>query len=666
MATKRQQNRAYGLNNPLQSLAPLVIQSTRTPTTSDFAEIGTTWVYTTGAAVYVLAKIANGSATWTTSPASGVGTFTSVDVTTGNLDVQASGSTTTISSGTIDFDNGAGTTTIAGDLTVAGTTTFTGDIDITTASLYDITATGNQDPAILLRTNGGTTETLQLTVSQGTALDSLDLNSAAGGILLDAVGNTNAAAIKLFAQAGGVTIQGAGAATTLQGDADGASAVIVEATAGGLDLLASGAAAGEDINITATGSSVNINSTEDVANSVVISSTNGGIDITASGADSTDDIDITAAQHVNIVGSTTDDIFTAPAVSLYSATGSIVLETDSTDGTNQGMIIDTATQIDIFAATDSIASGRAAIALDATDANGGIVLRAGADGIKIGDQEDCLIINLGDVDPTASRTITVGGGTIITAAVTDTIDIAPDGATTNADSVKQVTINNGTVAVGQLLTSINAGAVTSGTNTVSIQSGNVTAGTVATNISTGTGTKTVNVGNADAGTTVNVDGVFLVNDSINANTSINTGTSTGTVSIGNAAAGAVTVDTAAGISLDAATASNFSAAAGDLTLAAATNSVVVSAVEDVIDAVQLTASGTNAGVTVTTGALAATSGVNLVQGAANASIQVGAGVPSHNAPKGSLYLNTTGSSTSTRAYIATDAVGTWTAITTAA
>lgn len=44
----------------------------------------------------------------------------------------------------------------------------------------------------------------------------------------------------------------------------------------------------------------------------------------------------------------------------------------------------------------------------------------------------------------------------------------------------------------------------------------------------------------------------------------------------------------------------------------------------------------------------------------------GSGVPTLKAPKGSLYLRTDGSSTSTRQYIATDAVGGWTASTTAA
>jgi hypothetical protein len=47
-------------------------------------------------------------------------------------------------------------------------------------------------------------------------------------------------------------------------------------------------------------------------------------------------------------------------------------------------------------------------------------------------------------------------------------------------------------------------------------------------------------------------------------------------------------------------------------------------------------------------------------------IYVGSGAPTVSAAKGSLYLRTDGSSTSTRAYINTDGATTWTNITTAA
>lgn len=61
-----------------------------------------------------------------------------------------------------------------------------------------------------------------------------------------------------------------------------------------------------------------------------------------------------------------------------------------------------------------------------------------------------------------------------------------------------------------------------------------------------------------------------------------------TVAIGQAAAGAITVDTAAGVSIDSATASNFTVTgAADLTLASSAGSVIVNGEEAVADAVQI-------------------------------------------------------------------------------
>lgn len=47
-------------------------------------------------------------------------------------------------------------------------------------------------------------------------------------------------------------------------------------------------------------------------------------------------------------------------------------------------------------------------------------------------------------------------------------------------------------------------------------------------------------------------------------------------------------------------------------------------------------------------------------------ILTGTGAPTLTAPQGSLYTNLTGSSTSTRLYVATATPGTWTNVTTAA
>ena len=63
---------------------------------------------------------------------------------------------------------------------------------------------------------------------------------------------------------------------------DVADAVVITASAGGIDVLATGEA-GQDIDIVNTGGSINI-SAEDVADAAVINAATGGIDITADGA----------------------------------------------------------------------------------------------------------------------------------------------------------------------------------------------------------------------------------------------------------------------------------------------------------------------------------------------------------------------------------------------
>jgi hypothetical protein len=78
-----------------------------------------------------------------------------------------------------------------------------------------------------------------------------------------------------------------------------ANAVVLESKAGGIDILASGAASSEDIDIVATGSSVNISSSENAADAIVLSASAGGIDITSSGS-AGEDIDISTSSSVNV------------------------------------------------------------------------------------------------------------------------------------------------------------------------------------------------------------------------------------------------------------------------------------------------------------------------------------------------------------------------------
>ena len=205
--------------------------------------------------------------------------------------------------------------------------------------------------------------------------------------------------------------------------------------------------------------------------------------------------------------------------------------------------------INTTAQTISIANGASAANTTVNIMSG--IGTAGAGTLAIGNNTRVTVAGLCDIAPAASRTTTIGGGTVVVAAVTDTIDIAPDGATTNADSVKTVNINTGTVATGQVLTNIASGTVTSGTHTTSIATGNRAAGTMAVNLLTGTGTKTLSVGNADGGTTSAFLGPHNINVSQNNNTAINSGTSTGTVTIGNGSSGAVVLAGGSTMDIDA-------------------------------------------------------------------------------------------------------------------
>ena len=88
--------------------------------------------------------------------------------------------------------------------------------------------------------------------------------------------------------------------------------MILTASAGGIDITATNAAAGEDINITSTGSSVNITSTEDQANAIFLNASNtaGGIDINSG----TGGIDADTTGEINIAttkSGTSAAVFTA-------------------------------------------------------------------------------------------------------------------------------------------------------------------------------------------------------------------------------------------------------------------------------------------------------------------------------------------------------------------
>lgn len=209
------------------------------------------------------------------------------------------------------------------------------------------------------------------------------------------------------------------------------------------------------------------------------------------------------------------------------------------------------------------------------DADGVLEINSSAGVIGIGNDADAQNINIGT--GAAARVITVG----------------------NITGASQVVLNSGTAGVAINTTGAGDVVVTSadtilmdGAGVIEINSsaGVISIGNDAANqnINVGTaGTRAINVGSTTA--TNNIDGITLINDSINQATSINTGTSTSAVAIGNSLAGAITLDTAAGVSIGAATASDFTVgdAGADLSLTSTLGRVIVNAEEAAANAITL-------------------------------------------------------------------------------
>lgn len=127
----------------------------------------------------------------------------------------------------------------------------------------DIYSSGND--INITATNGS----VNVTATEDAA-DAITLTASAGGIDISATGESGQ----------DIDIRNIGGSVHLYSTEDTANAISLTTTVGGIDITASGAAAGEDIDIVATGSSVNITSTESIADAVTINASNGGIQLT--------------------------------------------------------------------------------------------------------------------------------------------------------------------------------------------------------------------------------------------------------------------------------------------------------------------------------------------------------------------------------------------------
>ena len=239
-------------------------------------------------------------------------------------------------------------TTSAGGMDITNAGAAGGeDLDITSsASSVRITAAEDVADAVYIDASGGGI----ILVADGASGQDIDVDCESGSIIIDAGEASVDDAITITATGtnGGIDITSLGDIDITTSGANGedilitntggsiqlsatesvADAIKIGATAGGIQIFASGAADTEDIAITATGSSVFITSTQSATDAIYLHASAGGIDITAASGGSGEDIDILTTgatdNHIIITSSgTSDDAITLNA---SAAAGGIELD----------------------------------------------------------------------------------------------------------------------------------------------------------------------------------------------------------------------------------------------------------------------------------------------------------------------------------------------------
>lgn len=454
-------NQAYGFGQPLRNIFPSPVVAERAPGNGDKLEIGREWVNTVAQDVYFLAGYSGGNPVWINS-AGGAGLFASLTVTPGPTALTGA---FTVTSGVENVSIGAD----AADHDVAiGSATGSSSLAIQWGT-GGATLSGAAGGALII---GAAAQTSALTFGRSTAANTLNigtgintgaqsLNLSTGASAADSTIN----ALSGIATAGTQTFNLFTGASTSTGQAvnimNGAGSGTRVFTLAGSGALATTIGIGDGL----LGNTITIgNGINSVAQSVSIA--NG-----AAAADST----------VNILSG----LATAGVQTLNLANGEYAKAINIGNGALGNTIL-MANGVNSVAQTVSIANGASAADSTVNVLSG--TGTAGAAALNMANNPRVTVVDIADVAPAASRTITVGGGTVVVAAVTDTIDVGVDGATTNADSAKVVNIGTGAVDVGSNTVNIGTGALTtSGTNSVNISTGAGVAG----------GTKRVTIGNVD-------------------------------------------------------------------------------------------------------------------------------------------------------------------------
>lgn len=500
---------AYGIQRPLEDVFPVPVIALRAPLTTDMNyDLGQLWVYKTTGAIYGLANVASGSATWSLL---GPGA-SDVDTLTGDSGgaISPVGGNITLAGGTNITSAGAGSTiTFNLDAAITLATSVTSPLYTSSAADVLIQPGGVNDVVVRLGDAAGATF---FRVQDSASADVFTVDSN-GAITFTNFSNTGT-----FTTAGGTaslnassnfnTVINSGTSTGTVTIGNAAAGAITVDTAAGISLDAATASnftvtgAGADLTLSSAGGRVDIVATEDIAqaiyiranggtsetiqlhadqgtavNSINVLSDVGGLTLRATGLASADainleaaagGIDVDAALQINIASSQN----AVDAIRIVASAGGIDIDavgaaTEDINITNTGGSI-------VVSATEAIAD---AVTISATV--GGIDILAPGAGAGL----DIDIINTGG-SINLSATEADAGALTLTAASGGLA--VSTGLAIIADAAGNVEINSsaGTILIGNDAVNQNMSIGTAGARTVTVGS---TTGASALVLQAGTG-----------------------------------------------------------------------------------------------------------------------------------------------------------------------------------
>jgi len=404
----------------------------------------------------------------------------------------------------------------------------------------------------------------------GAGID-LTLESAAGRVVIN--GEEAAAdAVRILSAAGGLDVDVA-LLMSLVSSRNNAQAILISASAGGIDITATGAAT-EDIDIVNTGGSVNISATEAVADAVTIAASAGGIDITATGGD----MDITASGAGLTLTSTENS---ADSIAIISTVGGIDI-TCSAAAAGEDIDITTTSSINLTA-TENAAN---AIYLRA---NGGT-----SETVKIHADQGTGVASIEVVSDVGGVTIT--GGVASADAVNIVASNAGGGIDIDAGTAGFIVDTTGGISLDSAAAS---NFTATGAFDITVQS---TAGSILLNA----GEAAADAINIDSTGGFDLDAALQINitSSQVAATAVRVLASDAAGGIDvDAGTGGITIDSTGAVSIDGAASSNFSVSGAgvDATVASAAGQAIIDGGEAAVNAVRLFASNAAGGIDIDSG-----------------------------------------------------------------